>query len=1169
MAKTQRARADEIRHYAQQMDQHLADRRNPRPAPLGHPPALSPRERMTRLFSGDPLSRNYEVAFSTVYEAPVRSPRRQLYTYEPGAFDGQGRVAVVVGDLDAAAAVAVHVPGIGSTIQSIGIDVDNAENHYIRAGQLTGMARAVVAWTGYSAPAGRAIVGRTLTQAIAEQGGRRLADDVAGITASREQPPAIHLMGHSYGSTTTAHAGHNGRLANYVSSITLLGSPGAGPVQRAAHFGIGDRVYVASASRDLVTYLGGRRALTTNRYIESVRLLGQGIDPAQEIFGARRVRAEYVSPEHNAGITAPHVGYFLTDEFVAGQPVWLRDDPSALVTESLENVSRILTGNTDPAYEAHRRANDWFVDPAENRSTTVDLLRGVGVRRTPGRSGTDLTPRIAAADGGAVGGSGGPRRRVTLPADTRGTDPRPRIAAADGGAVGGSGGPRRRVTLPADTRGTPSDPLDRAGVQRSPIRRPLSPPDARPPRIVEGGPRVLGSPSRSLASSPVGDNDDESSEPRGGDVSTPAAARPGPRSFLDLSEDGDDESREPRGGDVSTPAAARPGPRSFLDLSEDGDDESSEPRGGDVSTPAAARPGPRSFLDLSEDGDDESSEPRGGDVSTPAAARPGPRSFLDLESPDDWPPGPDTDFLSPRGRPLREEILRKGLASHTEADDRADTEQPVRSQVPAMSNALHDSVTSSRMSSSSSDSRSRLAAAMGLGRIRFGDESVGAEILSGEHVVGSGHSAESLARQYVTVDFETRQRNLDSATPEMGALAQHLRRLADAGHEVEVWVEGGGARLWSSAGLNRATSVQRHLTDLVGDAARRGPIEWHRPTNRGTSSGNGPIKVGDDNRRQVVIWWEAKPAPVSEDHGSDEVASVIPPGDHDGQSTQHTGDFDEPDEIDGRHAAYQMIAPGLAGIAERPPFRGDINDPEIRTFSSFPRTRAGELSEDAIANFVDTNLGAENQTLLGVMREAAVIVDDDLDDGRLHELLSETDVANYPELLSYLARSDRTAHIDGNADMAKLDLSHEGVGFHFSEGDRLVPQRQKLVLGALSALRAAGYTLPGTLDVYLPRYFRRLEVRAISGADGLPQLDITEQAVMPDMAVDHKAGFAPPDFMFVNPSAVGANDSDHVLIHEMMPGCISTTSRVGTRIWYGPDSQPNITNWSATSATTR
>jgi hypothetical protein len=350
-----------IRDFARHMDAHLADPdTNPRPAGLEVDPRTGrdltappgKRARLAAVFSGESAglrsSRNVDATWNALYGYPEGGEPRQLYTYDPEAFNGDGRVAVVVGDLDAATAVAVHTPGITTTIRSVETNVNNAENHYLRARQESPALRtAVVSWIGYDAPSGRGIVSQTSTQVLAEAGGHRLAHDVAGIVGSRGDHPDVHLFGHSYGSTTTAHAGVGGRLADYVSSVTLLGSPGAGPLTHASQFGEGVDVYVASSSRDLVTWTGATESGSTNRVASWIRGVGQGVDPAMLEFGATRLTAEYAAPELVRGIGA-HTNYFATETIGPdGRPVLLRDVATANVTESLDNFSHILTGNAD------------------------------------------------------------------------------------------------------------------------------------------------------------------------------------------------------------------------------------------------------------------------------------------------------------------------------------------------------------------------------------------------------------------------------------------------------------------------------------------------------------------------------------------------------------------------------------------------------------------------------------------------------------------------------------------------------------------------------------------------------------------------------------------------------------------------------------------------------
>lgn len=67
------------------------------------------------------------------------------------------------------------------------------------------------------------------TEARATEGGAQFSDAITGLRASHPGPDnAAHLtvIGHSYGSTTVAHAATDGGME--VDNIVLVGSPGAG-----------------------------------------------------------------------------------------------------------------------------------------------------------------------------------------------------------------------------------------------------------------------------------------------------------------------------------------------------------------------------------------------------------------------------------------------------------------------------------------------------------------------------------------------------------------------------------------------------------------------------------------------------------------------------------------------------------------------------------------------------------------------------------------------------------------------------------------------------------------------------------------------------------------------------------------------------------------------------
>src|SRR5690606_39884338 len=92
----------------------------------------------------------------------------------------------------------------------------NSLNLYEVASRMNpGREIASVAWIGYNAPSGRTMATETVSQRPAEEGGALLARDIAAANAARDfhaerGGPARaenHILAHSYGSTTTGHAG--------------------------------------------------------------------------------------------------------------------------------------------------------------------------------------------------------------------------------------------------------------------------------------------------------------------------------------------------------------------------------------------------------------------------------------------------------------------------------------------------------------------------------------------------------------------------------------------------------------------------------------------------------------------------------------------------------------------------------------------------------------------------------------------------------------------------------------------------------------------------------------------------------------------------------------------------------------------------------------------------
>lgn len=285
---------------------------------------------------------------------PTVHPGGQLWLYDPGAYAGDGRVAVAIGDLDTATDVAVMTPGINTDMSDTTYYTDRMMNLYESSRYNgDGSSVATMYWLGYDAPHGPTDPA-TLTEGRAEDGGRNLADAIDGLRASRPDDPAhLTAIGHSYGSTTTAYATHHN---DAVDDVVLIGSPGAGPADTAGDLGEGN-VYVGRDSRDLVAALGDEGWVGKFG-------LGLGTDPSSEDFEATRFEAEDVDRSWIRNTGDAHSSYFDND------------------TESLYNIGRIVDGHGGDVNEAERSYDPWWgppQDPEWDRDPTADQ---------PGRSDT-------------------------------------------------------------------------------------------------------------------------------------------------------------------------------------------------------------------------------------------------------------------------------------------------------------------------------------------------------------------------------------------------------------------------------------------------------------------------------------------------------------------------------------------------------------------------------------------------------------------------------------------------------------------------------------------------------------------------------------------------------------------------------------------------------------
>ncbi|WP_371815053.1 alpha/beta hydrolase [Mycobacterium sp. DL440] len=280
-----------------------------------------------------------------------------LLAFDVSEFGGDGRAVLSYGaDPYTADSVSWHVPGVGTTVDALlGFNTTSALNHLQAVQQENpGLSAASIAWVGYDAPSGWNIV-RAAGHGMARTGGDILYSDIRAFNAARDTLAGDgshftgnHVFGYSYGSTTTGYAGRDGRFAGQVRTVTLVGSPGAGPVRTAGEFGVGaENVFAASSSRDVVTALGGRTAGSNGRILG----IGLGTDPAMQSFGAVRVTAEPPTAMNRLLTGGTRHAYFLN-------------------TEATTNLGRIAAGRTDAVTTEQHRTE-------LGRSRRAPLLRTV------------------------------------------------------------------------------------------------------------------------------------------------------------------------------------------------------------------------------------------------------------------------------------------------------------------------------------------------------------------------------------------------------------------------------------------------------------------------------------------------------------------------------------------------------------------------------------------------------------------------------------------------------------------------------------------------------------------------------------------------------------------------------------------------------------------------
>ena len=301
-----------------------------------------------------------------------------VMAYQPHAFGGDGIAAVAYGDPDTADHTAVYVPGIMQDGTQIDENGDQALNLYEetlnsmlsedppRAGSVS-----TIAWIGYDSPNfnpeskmpwdlidSGGDVAHTGTEANAAAGGVALSQFVDGLNSTHTggDQPHLTVIGHSYGSTTSAYAAAGGMDAD---SLVLIGSPGASEgVHHASELNMPEgQVFVGAADRDPVSWLGGEDGVFPGTWDDS---LGLGADPAQHDFGATVFAVDNGQEFHGTGLITTGFMENHTNYFDDGNP-------------ALASMADVVSGNSDDVVdtggrtqEAHDYLYDWAGDEVQH-----------------------------------------------------------------------------------------------------------------------------------------------------------------------------------------------------------------------------------------------------------------------------------------------------------------------------------------------------------------------------------------------------------------------------------------------------------------------------------------------------------------------------------------------------------------------------------------------------------------------------------------------------------------------------------------------------------------------------------------------------------------------------------------------------------------------------------
>ncbi|GGL93037.1 hypothetical protein GCM10010129_40970 [Streptomyces fumigatiscleroticus] len=219
-----------------------------------------------------------------------------------------------------------------------------------------------------------------------------------------------------------------------------------------------------------------------------------------------------------------------------------------------------------------------------------------------------------------------------------------------------------------------------------------------------------------------------------------------------------------------------------------------------------------------------------------------------------------------------------------------------------------------------------------------------------------------------------------------------------------------------------------------------------------------------------------------------------------------------------RVAAFRQISPAVSRYASRTEESDENIESEHFDFlTAYPRTPEGELSSAATAHYTAQASRYFRQMYADVLKHAGVSLEN-LTSAQLRQVVAPY-LVDYPELSTYLhaTQQNPNARADINSRIRSDKMQHEGVELtiYYMMDDALAQERVGVLRRGITILREAGYTLPSTLEVLLPKYHRILRVAL--GPDGF--LQIVPEDVTSDIHSSTLAVFQAPNLMVITAAA--------------------------------------------------